>query len=304
MDTLRTCGHPAGAGLSRQAWPAAMDQHPERAPQPPDLSTSSPMVAAPQLAAGSNALQRLRDAVAVRFALRRGAGASLDPGVEIVSGIGAPRWNERAHRVPLVRQPADCGCGGAARLADRRTGRGHTGRGRTGRRATGRMPPVAVPPVAMPPVAMPPVAVPPSHHPWSNPDARRFLARLTAEPAIRKPLTRSNQMIVIRPTRSRGIARPSLMVATMPPPRDDRPSNRAPRARRRTGETRSAAGTEAPALADVLSEVASLAAPLERTPAPGLTSRSSSTICPTSQCARRCEPTSPQLSFPSPNPRT
>jgi hypothetical protein len=65
-------------------------------PQPPDLSTSAPMVTAPRLAAGPNAFHRLRDAVAVRLALRRGAGSALDSGVEIVSGTGAPTWNQRA----------------------------------------------------------------------------------------------------------------------------------------------------------------------------------------------------------------
>ncbi len=81
-------------------------------PQPPDLSTSAPIVTAPRLAAGPNAFQRLRDAVAVRLALRRGAGANFDPGVEIVSGTGAPTWDQRARRhhrslnPPVVAAPA------------------------------------------------------------------------------------------------------------------------------------------------------------------------------------------------------
>jgi hypothetical protein len=66
-------------------------------PQPPDLSTSASMIAPPRLAAGPNAFHRLRDAIAVRFALRRGGEATFDSGVEIVSGIGAPKWNQRAH---------------------------------------------------------------------------------------------------------------------------------------------------------------------------------------------------------------
>ena len=64
-------------------------------PQPPDLSTSAPMVAPPRLAAGTNTFQRLRDAVAVRFALRRRGDVDYDSGVEIVSGTGAPRWDQR-----------------------------------------------------------------------------------------------------------------------------------------------------------------------------------------------------------------
>ncbi len=66
-------------------------------PQPPDLSTSAHVVDPPRLATGPNAFQRLRDAVAVRFALRRGGGAEYDSGVEIVSGAGAPKWNQRTH---------------------------------------------------------------------------------------------------------------------------------------------------------------------------------------------------------------
>ena len=65
-------------------------------PQPPDLSTSAPMVAPPRLAAGTNIFQQLRDALAVRFALRRRGDADYNSGVEIVSGIGAPRWDQRA----------------------------------------------------------------------------------------------------------------------------------------------------------------------------------------------------------------
>src|SRR5580700_12312963 len=64
-------------------------------PQPPDLSTSAHVINPPRPAAGPNALQRLRDAVAVRLALRRGGGAAFDSGVEIVSGVGAPKWNQR-----------------------------------------------------------------------------------------------------------------------------------------------------------------------------------------------------------------
>jgi hypothetical protein len=180
-----------------QAWPVAMDQPPPTimpAPQPPDLSTSAPMVAPPRLAAGSNALQRLRDAVAVRFALRRGAGSQLDPDVEIVSGVGAPRWNERAHR---------------SRWSD--------------------SPPIVA--------AAAPALAEPSPPPMVKPRrASRFLARLTAEPAVEAPATEVKSPEADLPA---GDAAPETVAATA-----------------------------APALADVLSEVASLAAPLERTHTP------------------------------------
>jgi hypothetical protein len=180
-----------------QAWPVAMDQQPPTImpePQPPDLSTSAPMVAPPRLAAGPNALQRLRDAVAVRFALRRGAGSQLDPDVEIVSGVGAPRWNERAHRSHRSDSPPIVAA--------------------------------AAPALAEP---SPPPVVKPRR-------ASRFLARLTAEPAVEAP------------------------AADLESTEADLPANDA------VAETGPA--TAAPALADVLSEVASLAAPLERTHAP------------------------------------
>jgi Putative zinc-finger len=88
------------AGAQFEPEPAAhFEPHPPQIvpePQPPDLSTSAPMATAPRLAAGPNAFHRIRDALAVRLALRRGAGSGLDSGVEIVSGTGAPRWNQRA----------------------------------------------------------------------------------------------------------------------------------------------------------------------------------------------------------------
>jgi hypothetical protein len=78
-------------------------------PQPPTLMPAQP----PQPYAGgaSSPLRRMRDAVAVRFALWRGAGSRSDSGVEIVSGAGAPTWNQRAHpkawsdSPPLVFEP-------------------------------------------------------------------------------------------------------------------------------------------------------------------------------------------------------
>jgi hypothetical protein len=67
------------------------------APQPPELGLSPPQP--PQLHPGGTptAFRRVRDALAVRLALWRGAGSNLDSGVEIVSGAGAPTWNQRAH---------------------------------------------------------------------------------------------------------------------------------------------------------------------------------------------------------------
>jgi Putative zinc-finger len=158
-------------------------------PQPPDLSTSAPMVAPPQLAPGSNAFQRLRDAVAVRFALRRGAGAQLDSDVEIVSGIGAPKWNQRAR---------------PSRWSE-------------------------APPIVA--AAAPVVAQPPSPPPLAKPRrGSRLLARLTAEPAVKEP------------------------VVDAEPVDSEIPA----------GNATHDAAQATPALADVLSEVASLAAPLER----------------------------------------
>jgi Putative zinc-finger len=65
-------------------------------PRPPEVGFSPQP---PQLHPGGapTAFQRLRDALAVRLALWRGAGSRVDSGVEIVSGAGAPTWNQRAH---------------------------------------------------------------------------------------------------------------------------------------------------------------------------------------------------------------
>jgi Putative zinc-finger len=67
------------------------------APQPPEVGFSPPQP--PQVHPGGTptAFRRVRDALAVRLALWRGAGSHLDSGVEIVSGAGAPTWNQRAH---------------------------------------------------------------------------------------------------------------------------------------------------------------------------------------------------------------
>jgi hypothetical protein len=164
-------------------------------PQPPDLSTSAPMPVAPRLAAGPSAFQRLRDAVAVRLALRRGAGSQFDSGVEIVSGVGAPKWNQRTRTQhwsdspPIVAEAA----------------------------------PAAVEPASPSNVAKPK-------------RANRFLARITAEPVAREPVAE-----------------------------DDSTDSNAPAAHPTHQPVEATAPLE---LADVLSEVASLAAPLERTPAP------------------------------------
>ena len=101
--------------------PAVIEPQPPQVtasePQPPDLSTSAPMVAPPRLAAGTNTFQRLRDAVAVRFALRRRGDADYDSGVEIVSGIGAPRWDQRARPRHWNDSPSDRdGLGARARV--------------------------------------------------------------------------------------------------------------------------------------------------------------------------------------------
>ncbi|GEM_PF-2127605 len=245
-------------------------------PQPPDLSTSSAMVAAPQLAAGPNAFQRLRDAVAVRFALRRGAGASLDPGVEIVSGVGAPTWNQRgrprhwsdsppviaAAVPPVAVLPAAVAPAAVTPVAVAPVAVPPVA-----------MPPVAVPPVAMPPVAMPPVAVPPSSPPVVRPRRlSRFMARLTSEPAI------SEAVDEVEPDDRDSADAFTRHRSAVPDGRDNAPAS--PMTDRGTEPVAHAAAparfashpdTEAtapPELADVLSEVASLAAPLERTPAP------------------------------------
>jgi Putative zinc-finger len=82
-------------------------EQPVAVPQPPDLATSAPHPpqfgsAEPQppllyTSGGPSAFQRMRDAIAVRIALWRGGGSHIDSSVEIVSGAGAPTWNQRAH---------------------------------------------------------------------------------------------------------------------------------------------------------------------------------------------------------------
>jgi hypothetical protein len=173
-------------------------------PQPPDLSTSAPMAAPPQMAAGPNPFQRLRDAVAVRFALRRGAGSD-DSGVEIVSGVGAPKWNQRTR----TRHWSDS-------------------------------PPIVA--AVAPPVVEPPVPqVKPSR-------AGRFLGRLTGDAALKESIAADEPF---EPTTPDMTATQDAVEATAPS-----------------------------ALADVLNEVASLAAPLERTPTRGAEAAPAEPVAP------------------------
>jgi hypothetical protein len=207
-------------------------------PQPPDLSTSAHVLNPPRLAAGPNAFQRLRDAVAVRLALRRGGG-TFDSGVEIVSGAGAPKWNQRTHtrqwsaNPPVVARaatpvPAPADAPGAV-SPDM---------------------PVAAPadtPVAAP--AVEPLS-PPS--PVTHGRLSRFFGVVDPEPAISDD-ARDLDAPAAHP------ATPSASRSAEPLDSDD-PTSDAARGER--------AAASPPDLADMLSEVATLAAPLERTHAP------------------------------------
>ncbi|MGA7987439.1 MAG: zf-HC2 domain-containing protein [Candidatus Dormiibacterota bacterium] len=80
--------------------PVAIPQPPDlrtSAPQPPEIGAAVPQPPKPYVGGAPNAVHKLRDAIAVRIALWRGGGAHLDSSVEIVSGAGAPTWNQRAH---------------------------------------------------------------------------------------------------------------------------------------------------------------------------------------------------------------
>jgi Putative zinc-finger len=66
-------------------------------PQPPAVGISQPQPLQPYAAGAPSPFRKMRDAMAVRLALWRGAGSRGDSGVEIVSGAGAPTWNQRAH---------------------------------------------------------------------------------------------------------------------------------------------------------------------------------------------------------------
>jgi hypothetical protein len=74
-------------------------------PQPPDVGFSPPQPPQPYSGGTPAAFRRVRDALAVRLALWRGAGSHIDSGVEIVSGTGAPTWNQRAHPKPWSDSP-------------------------------------------------------------------------------------------------------------------------------------------------------------------------------------------------------
>jgi hypothetical protein len=91
---------PVRATASAVEPPAAVPQPPDlaaSAPQPPEPGLAEPQPPQPYTSGAPSAFQKLRDAIAVRVALRRGGGAHLDSSVEIVSGAGAPTWNQRAH---------------------------------------------------------------------------------------------------------------------------------------------------------------------------------------------------------------
>ncbi len=175
-------------------------------PQPPDLSTSAPMATPPRLASGPNAFQRVRDAVAVRFALRRRGPADLNSGVEIVSGVGAPRWDQRARS----RHWSDS-------------------------------PPIVAAAAPAPTAAVIEPRAPAVHRP--NP-LSRLMARINVAPAVADPDDAvpdgAHDELAFEPDRE-------------VPALDD--------AQATQSEVRAA---PPPELADVLGEVASLAAPLER----------------------------------------
>jgi hypothetical protein len=80
--------------------PVVAPQPPEvvtAVPQPPPLGYAEPQPPQPYTSGAPTAFHRMRDAIAVRIALWRGGGSHLDSSVEIVSGAGAPTWNQRAH---------------------------------------------------------------------------------------------------------------------------------------------------------------------------------------------------------------
>jgi hypothetical protein len=202
-------------------------------PQPPDLSTSAPMMAAPRLAAGPSAVQRLRDAVAVRLALRRGAGSRFDSEVEIVSGAGAPTWNQRARSQHWSESP-----------------------------------PVAA--AATPPVmaaAAAPAVVPPSPPVVKPNRLSRFMARVAAEPVVREPALDVSSEETGKPhVRESG---EPVESAALVHDADQRDSHQPLNGVARLHEANQPLNGSAPLeLADVLNEVAILAAPLERPATP------------------------------------
>ena len=169
-------------------------------PQPPAIDYATPQPPQPHTAGAPNAFQRMRDAVAVRIALWRGAGSHLELNVEIVSGAGAPSWNQRAHP-----------------------------------KAWSDSPPVVVAPE--PPVVAQPVP-PPVVQPEAEPDITPRAADWRVPVMQRAAPEPSTPEI------------PAAQAATEPAATEP-----------------SAAELATPELADILGEVASLAAPLGRTPA-------------------------------------
>jgi hypothetical protein len=211
-------------------------------PQPPDLSTSAFVPVEPRRAVGPNALQRARDAMAVRLALWRGAGSRLDSGVEITSGTGAPKWNERAHTQPWSDVAPIVVAEAPAVLA----------------------PPVVAPQVVATNVVTPPAVVPAIIAP------RLTTAEAPAE-ALPTAAAPSVPTVIEQPDAApmSGVRRLSRFWSRTES--DDVPveATASVAARRRIPEPHDiAAPTGTPALADVLSEVAALAAPLERAATP------------------------------------
>jgi hypothetical protein len=192
--------------------PAALvaePQPPEIAvePQPPAIGYAEPQPPQPHKGGAPNAFQRMRDAVAVRIALWRGASSHIESNVEIVKGAGAPSWNQRAHP-----------------------------------KAWSDSPPVVVAPE--PPVVGQPVP-PPVVQPVPGPVEPEVVSREEAhtEPVRVEPVAAEPATSDVAPEP------PVPELATTEP---------------------SAAELATPELADILGEVASLAAPLGRssTPAP------------------------------------
>src|SRR5580658_3027783 len=233
---------PAAHVATEPAYVAPQPPELSSEPQPPDLSTSAHVMNPPHLAAGPNAFQRLRDAVAVRLALRRGGGAAFDSGVEIVSGAGAPKWNQRTH----TREWSDT-------------------------------PPVVAPVATSPVMAPAPATVTPPEMPVApHVDSPKATAPApvveplaTPAPVKHSRLSRFLGFVDDEPATSEVDSDFDAPAAHAAPPRTHHLAAAMDSDEPTSPESRgSAEPTAAPELADVLSEVASLAAPLERTPAP------------------------------------
>jgi hypothetical protein len=228
---------PAAHVEAEPAFPAPQPPQLSSEPQPPDLSTSAHVVNPPRLAAGPNAFQRLRDAVAVRLALRRGGDAALDSGVEIVSGAGAPKWNQRTHTREWSASPPVVGPDA---------------------------PPVAA--AAAAPVVVPePPVVPSADTPAATPTVPAIEPLSPQAPARRGRLSRFLGLVDDSPALD-DMDAPAAHASEQHP---DRPDGAFDANDPMPFEARGPVeATAAPELADVLNEVASLAAPLERTSTP------------------------------------